>query len=102
MIMVARCIMGGACTRQATRRQRRAVTALVVAASALACMPRFQSKGGGEIDRAPARRLATSDIALPAEYQIEAVSSGLTFPTGVTFDDQGATYVVESGYAYGE
>ncbi|MFN7141329.1 MAG: PQQ-dependent sugar dehydrogenase, partial [Limisphaerales bacterium] len=30
------------------------------------------------------------------------VAQGLTFPSGVTFDDQGSVYVVESGYSYGE
>ena len=30
------------------------------------------------------------------------MANGLTFPTGVTFDDAGGVYVVESGYVYGE
>jgi hypothetical protein len=30
------------------------------------------------------------------------VTTGLSFPTGVTFDGLGRPYVVESGYAYGE
>lgn len=41
-------------------------------------------------------------IALPAGYHIEPVCTGLTYPTGMTFDDQGRLYVTESGYAYGE
>jgi hypothetical protein len=39
---------------------------------------------------------------LPTGYQIEAVAVGLTFPSGVTSDDQGRVYVVETGYSYGE
>jgi hypothetical protein len=30
-------------------------------------------------------------------YRIEAVVSGLTFPTGVAFDEQGTAYDVEAG-----
>ncbi|OGU08953.1 MAG: glucose dehydrogenase [Geobacteraceae bacterium GWC2_58_44] len=48
------------------------------------------------------RQLNKDDIALPDRYKIEVVASGLTFPTGVTFDDQGIPYLVESGYSYGE
>ncbi|HVL59098.1 MAG TPA: hypothetical protein VM491_21570, partial [Burkholderiaceae bacterium] len=39
---------------------------------------------------------------MPAGYRIEAVATGLTFPTGVAFDDGGVAHVVESGYSYGE
>ena len=35
-------------------------------------------------------------------YTIEAVTTGLTFPTAVTSDDEGRWYVIESGYSYGE
>src|SRR5690606_8937001 len=35
-------------------------------------------------------------------YEIEAVATDLTFPTGIAFDGEGLVYVVESGYAYGE
>ena len=41
-------------------------------------------------------------MALPAGYRIEAVASGLTFPTGVAFDDGGRPHVLEAGYSYGE
>jgi glucose/arabinose dehydrogenase len=30
------------------------------------------------------------------------VATGLTFPTGVAFDEQGQLYITESGYSYGE
>jgi glucose/arabinose dehydrogenase len=45
------------------------------------------------------RTTTTQAIALPAGYRIEAVARGLTFPTGVAFDEQGGVFVVESGYS---
>jgi len=41
-------------------------------------------------------------VAVLPQYRINAVASGLTFPTGVTFDGENRPCVVESGYAYGE
>ncbi len=60
------------------------------------------SKGGGQISSIPARTLNVNDIAVPKGYKIEPVTSGLTFPTAVAFDDEGNLYVIESGYSYGE
>lgn len=34
-------------------------------------------------------------------YRLEQVVSGLTYATGVTFDEAGQIYVVEAGFAYG-
>src|SRR5262245_57618453 len=66
-------------------------------------MPGFRSQGGGQLERAPgARRCAPTDVAVPSGYRIDLVARGLTFPTGVAFADDGAAYVVESGYSYGE
>ncbi|MCK6548740.1 PQQ-dependent sugar dehydrogenase [Myxococcota bacterium] len=39
---------------------------------------------------------------LPAGFEAVAIATGLTFPSGVTFDDQGRVHVVEAGYSYGE
>jgi glucose/arabinose dehydrogenase len=50
----------------------------------------------------PARTVRPSDVALPDGYTIEAVATGLTFPTGATTDEQGRVYVAEAGYSYGE
>lgn len=47
----------------------------------------------------PAR--ADVNILLPSGYQIEAVATGLTFPTSVSWDSEGRMYVTEAGYAYG-
>ena len=61
------------------------------------------SGGGGATELAEdARTVDPEDIALPFGYRIEAVAMGLTFPTGVTFDEKGNIYVVEAGYSYGE
>jgi glucose/arabinose dehydrogenase len=48
------------------------------------------------------RAIEPRDIELPPGYEIAAVATELTFPTGVTFDDLGVPYVVEAGYAYGD
>lgn len=50
----------------------------------------------------PPRTLDPSDVALLEGYRIEPVARGLTFPTGVAFDDAGRAYVTEAGYSYGE
>lgn len=72
------------------------------ALSLAGCYGMRRSKGGGQIKYPPERRVNSHDIALPAGYRIDAIAAGLTFPTGVTFDDKGNVYVVESGYSYGE
>jgi glucose/arabinose dehydrogenase len=66
------------------------------------CYTHRESKGGGETKTSSTRRIDTGDIALPDGYRIEAVATGLTFPTGVAFDAQNRPHVVEAGYSYGE
>ena len=66
------------------------------------CYGLKSSKGGGQTKVPAERKIAAEDVALPEGYQIEVVAQGLTFPTGITFDEQGKLYVVEAGYAYGE
>lgn len=66
------------------------------------CYRMKASKGGGQIKNIPSRTITASDIALPKGYKVQAVTSGLTFPTAVAFDDQGHLYVIEAGYSYGE
>ena len=64
------------------------------------------SSGGGQIKStagaATTRPVDPADVALPAGYRIEAVATGLTFPTAVAFDDQNRPHVIEAGYSYGE
>lgn len=66
------------------------------------CFALRPSMGGGEVRDVPPRAPDAADVALPEGYRIEVVAEGLTFPTGVTFDDKGGVYVVEAGYSYGE
>ena len=66
------------------------------------CFAAVDSAGGGEIKSPAGRRINSADVAVPAGYEIRAIARGLTYPTGVAFDDSGALYVIESGYAYGE
>lgn len=65
------------------------------------CYRTLPSKGGGQAKFSPPRKVETKDIALPDGYEIEAVATGLTFPSGITFDDEGRVYVTEAGFSYG-
>jgi glucose/arabinose dehydrogenase len=64
------------------------------------CYPLRATRGGGQTDFEPPRPIQAADIVVPAGYLIEPVAVGLTFPTGVAFDDQNQPYVVEAGYSY--
>ena len=76
---------------------------LVCTAAVLSgCYAMRPSEGGGKASFDPPRRYQAADVAVPAGYRVELVAEGFTFPTGVTFDDQGGIYVTESGYSYGE
>ena len=44
------------------------------------------------------RSVDPHDVLVPAAYRIEVVATGLNFPTGVAFDNDGRAYVTESGY----
>src|SRR5215207_9607626 len=66
------------------------------------CYALRPSNGGGMTGFEPPRRYDPADIALPEGYRIELVAQGLTFPTGVVFDDRGKIYITEAGYSYGE
>ncbi len=63
---------------------------------------RSSSGGGQDVKADKNRSLQPADIKVPVGYKIEVVASDLTFPTGITFDDEGRIYVTESGYSYGE
>jgi glucose/arabinose dehydrogenase len=66
------------------------------------CTAVVPSKGGGQTAAPPTRQFDPRDIALPSGYRIEIVATGLTYPTGVTFDAQNRPHVLEGGYSYGE
>ena len=76
--------------------------ALIVFLSLTSCYRMRTSNGGGQISSLPQRQINAADIALPTGYKIEAVASGFTFPSAITFDNAGAAYVIEAGYSYGE
>jgi len=79
------------------------VLRLLVPALLASCYAVRPTRGGGETRSGDqVRAYSAEDIALPAGYRIEAVATGLTFPTAIVFDDTGGLYVVESGYASGE
>jgi glucose/arabinose dehydrogenase len=89
-----------------SRRWRRglpgAVLALGVAAlSAPGCYGMRGTSGSAEAASRPARVTNAADVAVPPGYRIEAVATGLTFPTGIAFDDEARLYVVEAGYSFG-
>jgi glucose/arabinose dehydrogenase len=60
------------------------------------------SNGAGQTKYSGPRSVDSHSIAVLPGFHIEAVATGLTFPTGVTFDGQNKPCVIESGYAYGE
>jgi glucose/arabinose dehydrogenase len=76
--------------------------AVLLALTLTGCWSLLPSHGGGQTAFHGPRRTDPADIALPAGYRAEVVATGLTFPTGVAFDDGGRVYVVEAGYSYGE
>lgn len=51
----------------------------------------------------PERRVIDpEDVLLPQGYNAEVLVTDLTFPTAMTFDENGIPYVIEAGYSYGE
>lgn len=70
--------------------------------AASSCYSLAGSEGGGQVLTPASRTTQRGDVELPPGYVIELVGSHLTFPTSVTFDDDGGVYVTESGYASGE
>lgn len=73
-----------------------------IAAVLVGCYDMRSSSGGGQTEFAPPRAYDAGDVALPNGYRIELVASGLTYPTGVAFDEEGRPHVIEAGYSYGE
>src|SRR3954471_14636561 len=66
------------------------------------CYELSGSSGGGQTQTLGERQVNPGDVQLPQGYRIEAVATGLNFPTGVAFDDQSRPCVIEAGYSYGE
>jgi glucose/arabinose dehydrogenase len=66
------------------------------------CFRLQPSAGGGQVRFTPPRAVHPEAVAVPSGYRVDVVATGLTFPTGVAFDDAGRVYVTEAGYSYGE
>jgi len=73
-----------------------------VALTGTGCYQLRPSNGTGQETFTPPRKALAADVALPTGFRIEPIATGLTFPTGVTFDSDGRVYVIEAGYSYGE
>lgn len=53
-----------------------------------------------EWPRVPAPSAAAAQV--PPGYRVQLVAADLDYPTSITFDGAGNTYVAEAGYAYGD
>ena len=49
----------------------------------------------------PLRAERVTSVVLPNGYRMDQVLTNLTFPTAITWDEQGRMHVAEAGYAYG-
>src|SRR5688572_24763151 len=80
----------------------RLVALVLFALGTAGCYAVHPSSGGGRGAPRSPRPVRPSDVAVPCEYVVDAVAVGLTYPSGLVFDEKGALYVLEAGYAYGE
>lgn len=74
-----------------------------VGLAAMSCSMFKQAKEKVEHEVAASRMESSPDfpmIQLPEGYRIEKVVEGLTYPTSVTWDDEGTMYVAEAGGAF--
>ncbi|GMA15434.1 PQQ-dependent sugar dehydrogenase [Deinococcus metallilatus] len=76
--------------------------ALLASVLLTGCFSLLPSNGGGQTRPPTVRTVRAADIAVPSGYRVEAVATGLDFPTAVAFDEGGRVYVLEAGYSYGE
>src|SRR3546814_2846501 len=60
------------------------------------CFAMLPTQGGAYTEFSGERRFNTADVLLEPGYEIELVTSGLTFPTGIAFDASGRPYVLRS------
>ena len=80
---------------------RHVASFITVSAALGGCFHARPSDGGGEVKIA-AGSAGIGGVRVPAGYTIELITKGLTYPTGVAFDDDGRPHIVEGGYSYGE
>ncbi len=60
------------------------------------------SLGAGPSAPAAGRLVTAADFPAPAGYRVEVVANGLDFPSAVTTGPDGAVYVAEAGFSYGQ
>ena len=61
-----------------------------------------ESAAVAEVNQDSRRPVDAAAIRVPGNLQVEAMTSGLTYPVDITFDDQGNTYIAEAGgHTYG-
>ena len=78
------------------------IAAGLVSTLVTGCYVVRSSDGGGQTSFEGTRSVRSADVAVPEGYRVEAVATGLTFPTGVALDADGVPHVIEAGYSYGE
>ncbi|GAA4381251.1 glucose dehydrogenase [Hymenobacter koreensis] len=77
-------------------------SALLLTVALSSCYKLRGHYGGPQTFEPLTRTVKTEDVAVPAGYRVEVVAQGLTYPTGVAFDEQDTPYILEAGYSYGE
>lgn len=75
------------------------VTMLIAPCSTTKAQEENETQGGSKM-KGYISSPAFPVIQLPSGYQIEKVVGNLTYPTSVTWDDQGRMYVAEAGGAF--
>lgn len=88
--------------QSSVRRRFSCFALLLLALAQPGCYVLRPSSGGGQTDFSPPRLVNPADVLVPEGYRIEAVATGLTYPTAISFDAMGQLHVLEGGYSYGE
>lgn len=70
-------------------------------ASELAGASRHRESGDDGVEAHAGSGAHEFNYQIERGYRLERVLGGLTFPTSITFDEQGRVYVVDGGFAYG-
>src|SRR4051812_31856945 len=69
------------------RRAAAALIGIITLSQLAACYSMRPSNGGGQATFESPRKAVAADVAVPPGYTVEVIATGLTFPTGVAFDD---------------
>jgi glucose/arabinose dehydrogenase len=85
--------------------QRREIAEMKVLIADIEANGKQTRSGGGATEMLLGPKVPPPDasaVEVPEGFRAQVVLSGLTYPTSVEFDDQGAMYVAEAGYSYGD